>query len=113
MDSSFLTELQEITGSKEHLTLPQIFIDGKYVGGAEEIKSMHENGDLKRLIEGLPLDDYESGICGICLGHRFILCNYCDGSHKVYIDGKVGFKNCGECNKNGLILCPHCTCVVY
>ncbi|GAB2299329.1 hypothetical protein Dimus_033405 [Dionaea muscipula] len=111
MDSAFLDELHQITGCKrKSLSLPRVFIDGKYVGGAEEIRRLHETGDLRRLIEGLAVA--EPGICGVCGGHRFVLCECCDGSHKVFTD-KSGFKMCTECNLNGLIRCPACTSVFF
>ncbi|GAB4831972.1 hypothetical protein Ancab_005989 [Ancistrocladus abbreviatus] len=110
MDSGFLEELQQITGSKKNLTLPRVFLDGKYIGGAEEIRQLQESGDLKRMIEGLSLAE-EAGECGVCGGHGFVLCEWCNGSHKVYIE-KFGFKSCNECNVNGLIRCQACTTVV-
>ncbi|GMH04186.1 hypothetical protein Nepgr_006025 [Nepenthes gracilis] len=110
MDSAFLEELQKITGSKKNLTLPRVFIDGKYVGGADEIRRLHEIGELKRMIEGLALA--EPGVCGVCGGHRFVLCEWCNGSHKVYIE-KTGFKSCSDCNLNGLNRCSACTSVVF
>lgn len=108
MDSGFLTELQQILGqSHGKLTLPRVFIGGKYVGGAEEIKQLNEIGELKKLIEGLPAA--ERGVCDACGGYKFILCDECHGSHKLYLE-KGGFKSCTACNENGLIRCPSCSC---
>ncbi|EEF41479.1 glutaredoxin-1, grx1, putative [Ricinus communis] len=108
MDSKHLDELQEITGSKK-VTLPLVFIGGKFVGGAEEIKDMNENGDLKKMITGLPFVDSSnsSNNCDLCGGLRFILCEQCNGSHKIYTE-KYGFRSCNSCNVNGLIRCPLC-----
>ncbi|GMG98181.1 hypothetical protein Nepgr_000021 [Nepenthes gracilis] len=106
MDSRFMEELQTILGVTEKLTLPRVFIGGRYVGGAEELKHLHEIGELKKLVEGLPLED--PGMCETCGGYRFILCGECRGSHKIYAE-KVGFRSCGACNPNGLIRCP-CSC---
>jgi len=107
IDSSFLTELNRImdrTG-QTGLTLPRVFIAGKYIGGGEEIRSMHEIGELKKMLEDLPVVDPIE--CHVCAGHRFVLCNVCNGSRKVYND-KVGFKVCNVCNENGLRRCPSC-----
>jgi|UniRef100_A0A2N9J5H8 glutaredoxin domain-containing cysteine-rich protein 1 len=106
MDSVFLTELQQILGQNK-LTLPRVFIGGRYVGGAEEIRQLHESGELKKFVEGLPAA--EPGVCDACGGYRFILCDECHGSHKLYTE-KNGFKCCTECNENGLIRCPSCSC---
>ncbi|XVF05785.1 hypothetical protein REPUB_Repub05bG0202400 [Reevesia pubescens] len=106
MDSGFLNELQGILGQKK-LTLPRVFIGGRYMGGAEEIKQLHETGELKKFVEGLPAA--EPGTCDVCGGYRFILCNECNGSRKLYTE-KSGFKTCTDCNENGLIRCPSCSC---
>ncbi|XP_026439562.1 uncharacterized protein At5g39865-like [Papaver somniferum] len=109
MDGTFLEELKGIFGKK--LTLPRVFIGGRYIGGAEEIKQLHENGELKKIIEGYPV--LESGVCECCGGYRFLLCNQCDGSHKCYTENKGGggFRSCSSCNENGLIKCSYCSSV--
>ncbi|MBA0764076.1 hypothetical protein Gotri_013448, partial [Gossypium trilobum] len=53
MDSRFLNELRGILG-QSNLTLPRVFIGGRYMGGAEEIKQLHEIGELKKIVERLP-----------------------------------------------------------
>lgn len=106
MYSGFLTELQQILGQTK-LTLPRVFIGGRYIGGAEEVRQLHEVGELKKLVEGLPAA--EPGVCDTCGGYRFILCDECNGSHKLYSE-KGGFKTCTTCNENGLIMCPCCSC---
>ncbi|GMH33436.1 hypothetical protein BSKO_01270 [Bryopsis sp. KO-2023] len=32
-------------------TIPQVFVKGEFMGGADILKQMHENGDLKKLFE--------------------------------------------------------------
>lgn len=105
MDAQSLDELQGIIGCK-NLSLPMVFIGGRCVGGAEEIGRLHECGELKRLIQGLPVVDPRG--CDCCGGLRFVVCDECDGSHKVYMD-KRGFRTCVACNENGLIRCPSCS----
>ncbi|KAG4155928.1 hypothetical protein ERO13_D03G141300v2 [Gossypium hirsutum] len=105
MDSRFLDELKGILG-KSKLSLPRVFIGGRYLGGAEEIKQLHETGELKKLMEGLSAA--EPATCGVCGGYRFVLCDECNGSRKIYTE-KSGFKICTDCNENGLIRCPSCS----
>jgi len=31
--------------------VPQLFVDGKYIGGEKEIGLMHESGDLKKVLQ--------------------------------------------------------------
>ncbi|KAK3409824.1 hypothetical protein EUGRSUZ_J01906 [Eucalyptus grandis] len=111
MDSSFMAELQAILGcgggQKGKLALPRVFIGGRYVGGAEEVRQLNEIGELKKLVEGVPAA--EPGVCDACGGYRFVLCGECDGSHKLYSE-KSGFRSCTDCNENGLVKCPSCTC---
>ncbi|XVF46211.1 hypothetical protein PTKIN_Ptkin03bG0009100 [Pterospermum kingtungense] len=105
MDSRFLNELQGILGQRK-LTLPRVFIGGRYVGGAEEIKQLHEIGELKKIVEGLPAAEPDT--CHVCGGYRYVLCNQCNGSRKLYTE-KSGFKTCTACNENGLIRCTSCS----
>jgi len=37
-------------------TIPQIFIDGKFIGGCDIVKDLHASGELKKLVEaaGVP-----------------------------------------------------------
>ncbi|KAK7321372.1 hypothetical protein VNO77_31956 [Canavalia gladiata] len=108
MDSGLLVELDRIMG-RAGSTLPRVFIAGRYVGGAEEVKQMHEVGELKKILETLPEVDPHD--CHVCAGHRFILCDECNGSRKVFTEKKAGFKTCTVCNENGLVRCPSCLAV--
>ncbi|KAI3471652.1 hypothetical protein Pfo_028302 [Paulownia fortunei] len=71
MDRSYRTELQDALKGKA-VSLPQVFIKGKYIGGAEEIKQLNEAGELAKLLEGFPLIDLgfvceSCGMQGFCL----------------------------------------------
>ncbi|KAF2319158.1 hypothetical protein GH714_013636 [Hevea brasiliensis] len=105
IDSRYLDELQRITGSKK-VNLPVVFIGGKHIGGAKEIKEMNESGELRKLIGGLPFVENSSG-CNLCGGLRFVLCEQCNGSHEIYSE-KLGFRTCTSCNVNGMTMCGQC-----
>ncbi|XP_022146756.1 uncharacterized protein At5g39865-like isoform X2 [Momordica charantia] len=105
MDSRFVDEFHEAVGGR-NLSLPRVFVGGRYIGGAEEIRQLHESGELRMLIEGLP--EVKSSSCEVCGGIRFVVCEECDGSHKIYVE-KCGFRSCNSCNINGLIRCPSCS----
>lgn len=34
-------------------TIPQIFINGEFVGGCDILNEMHQKGELKKLLEGI------------------------------------------------------------
>ncbi|WOL16603.1 hypothetical protein Cni_G25391 [Canna indica] len=105
MDSRFLAELQTARGCRQPV-LPQVFLAGRCLGGADEIRRLHESGQLKALIEGAA--PAAGSACECCNGLRFVLCVACSGSHKRYSDKCGGFRSCGECNENGLVRCPDC-----
>ncbi|RRT59255.1 hypothetical protein B296_00025851, partial [Ensete ventricosum] len=50
-DSRSLAELQAALG-RHRPTLPQVFLAGRCLSGADEICRLHEAGELKALIEG-------------------------------------------------------------
>ncbi|KAF7819114.1 glutaredoxin family protein [Senna tora] len=104
MDSSYRKELQNIGGGKA-MSLPQIFIRGKHVGGAEEIKQLNESGELAKLLKGFPIKD-PGFVCEGCGDARFVPCPNCNGSRKVFEEEEGELRRCPHCNENGLIRCP-------
>lgn len=106
MDSTYRTELESALGGKA-LSLPHLFIGGKHIGGVDEIKQLHENGELERLLDGFPIQDC-GFVCKRCGDARFILCSNCHGSQKVFLEEEGRTKKCPDCNENGLVRCPGC-----
>lgn len=41
-------------------TFPQVFIKGEFVGGSDILLNMHQNGQLKELLEGINADNEKS-----------------------------------------------------
>ncbi|KAI5410839.1 uncharacterized protein At5g39865 [Lathyrus oleraceus] len=108
MDRAFRKELQCVMG-EENVSLPQVFIRGKYIGGADVIKHLFESGDLKRMLEGFP--KMKPGfVCESCGDARFVPCENCSGSRKIFDEDEGLLKRCLECNENGLTKCPSCSC---
>ncbi|KAK4776426.1 hypothetical protein SAY86_005114 [Trapa natans] len=106
MDSSLRKELEASLAGRA-LTLPQVFIRGKHVGGADEMKQLDEAGELVRLLDGFPTQD-PGLVCETCGGARFVPCSRCDGSRKVFDEHEDRLRRCLDCNENGLIRCPSC-----
>ncbi|KAG4983817.1 hypothetical protein AAZX31_10G184700 [Glycine max] len=104
MHKEFRDELWSSLEGK--LVPPRLFVKGRYIGGAEEVLSLHEQGKLRKIFEGVPMD-YSNGPCDACGGIRFVLCFKCNGSHKVMAENGES-NQCLQCNENGLILCPYC-----
>ena len=105
MHLEFGNELRKLMGGKV-VTLPTVFIKGKYIGGAEEALRLHEEGKMADLIVGIP-NGMAGKICDGCRGFRFVPCLRCSGSCKlVTMDNQ--FVRCPKCNENGLIQCHAC-----
>ncbi|XP_039173902.1 uncharacterized protein At3g28850 [Eucalyptus grandis] len=107
MDSRFVAEVQGILG-RRRLYLPCVLVGGRLLGGAEEVRKLHESGELRALVAGGASPAVGRGACGACGGLRYVVCERCSGSRKIYSD-KQGFKSCKACNVNGLIRCPSCS----
>ncbi|PAN08229.1 hypothetical protein PAHAL_1G396400 [Panicum hallii] len=116
MHAGFKDELHAALGSPPG-RLPQVFADGRHLGGAEEIRRMHEAGELSRALEACEMAPPPSaggkGIaldaCSGCGGVRFVPCEECSGSCKVFLEEVGTFRRCPECNENGLVRCPLCS----
>ncbi|KAL1828365.1 hypothetical protein DCAR_0207572 [Daucus carota subsp. sativus] len=127
MHSGFREELKELLGSNMGGGLPRVFIGKKYIGGAEEVRRMNEDGQLDEVLAGCEKVDDGDGrrhssvaVCEGCGDVRFIPCETCSGSCKIYYEAEeyeeevedeeaeFGFQRCPDCNENGLIRCPLC-----
>ncbi|XP_050234190.1 uncharacterized protein At5g39865 isoform X2 [Mercurialis annua] len=106
MDSAYKKELQNVLGEK-NVSLPQVFIRGNYVGGAEVIKLTFETGELAKVLDGFPRRE-PGFVCEMCGDVRFAPCGNCSGSRKVFDEDEGVPKRCLECNENGLIRCTNC-----
>lgn len=106
MDSSYRKELQGVLGEKG-MSLPHVFIKGRYIGGVEEIKQLNESGELAKLLEGFPVKHHGLA-CESCGDARFLPCPNCYGSRKVFEEDEGKLSRCPYCNENGLIRCSSC-----
>lgn len=123
MHPGFKEELKELLGGFIG-GLPKVFIGKKCVGGAMEIRRLHEDGELEKAVEGCEMVGGDVGGCEACGDIRFVPCETCSGSCKIYYEdecdntdyeeeeekeeGDYGFQRCPDCNENGLIRCPIC-----
>uniref|UniRef100_A0A0A8ZIP5 Uncharacterized protein n=1 Tax=Arundo donax TaxID=35708 RepID=A0A0A8ZIP5_ARUDO len=108
MDAALRRELQALLSARGRgFSLPQLLVGGRLVGGADEVRRLHESGELRRVLEGAPGQD-PAFVCGACGGFRFVPCPPCDGSRKVFVEAEGFARRCGHCNENGLVRCPNC-----
>lgn len=105
MHKGYRDELWKVSG-EERAVPPKLFIRGRLIGGADEVIGLHERGELRELLQGIPLDSSTSS-CTQCGNFRFVICSNCSGSCRVVADAEKRIK-CTECNENGLVKCPTC-----
>ncbi|KAE8683172.1 monoglyceride lipase-like [Hibiscus syriacus] len=84
MDAAYKKELQSVLKQKA-VSLPQVFIRGKYTGDADVINSMFEVGELAKILDGFPRRQ-PGFVCRGCGDARFVPCWNCSGSRKVLDD---------------------------
>ncbi|XP_037457349.1 uncharacterized protein At3g28850-like [Triticum dicoccoides] len=127
MHAGYKEELRDALGAGAPAAgtgvLPQVFVDGWHLGGAEEVRRMHESGELAEALEACEPGPGAAGggkdgpggfaaePCGGCGGARFVPCDVCSGSCKLFVedeDGAGAFRRCPDCNENGLLRCPIC-----
>lgn len=124
MDRGFKEELRELMKGKDDSVPPRVFVKGRYVGGAEEVMGIVEEGYFGELVHGLPKLKNKAGgyVCEGCGGIRFLPCFRCNGSCKLVKEAReiniLGPKKqqnnvlvvkCSDCNENGLVVCPICS----
>lgn len=131
MHLGFKEELKALLGDKFSTSpLPRVFFGESLVGGADEIREMHEEGRLEGMLleSGEVVEDGSigGGVCEACGDVRFVPCERCSGSCKIYYgdengyefddeneangfdESGCGFQRCPDCNENGLVRCPIC-----
>ncbi|KAK4710496.1 hypothetical protein R3W88_005009 [Solanum pinnatisectum] len=98
MHVGFNKELKELLpgeGYRGGVLLPRVFLGRKYIGGLEKVVESCES--------------VENGVCESCGDVRFVPCETCYGSCKIYYEAEYdeadecGFQRCTDCNENGLI----------
>ena len=67
MDRGFLTELAALLPEQQQrrcVALPQVFVGGRHLGGADEVRRLHEAGELRRVVAGAVAASLAT--CGRC-----------------------------------------------
>ncbi|KAG8376850.1 hypothetical protein BUALT_Bualt09G0106700 [Buddleja alternifolia] len=109
MHLEYRDELWRVLGGR--VVPPRLFIRGRFIGGADEVVGLHENGMLKNLLQGIPLISPSDGPCRGCGGMHFVMCGSCHGSRRVaQVGGQSNgsYVKCLDCNENGLVKCSVC-----
>ena len=86
MDAALRRELQALLAVRgRSFALPQLFIGGRLVGGADEVRQLNETGQLRRLLDGAAGQD-PAFVCDACGGVRFVPCTGCGGGRKAFVE---------------------------
>ncbi|CAN6476282.1 unnamed protein product [Victoria cruziana] len=105
----FKEELKSLLRTTAAVVPPRLFIKGRFIGGAQEVLGLHEQGKLVGLLQGMPVNSRPARVCHGCAGVRFVLCTECSGSCKLASSETREMKiRCPSCNENGLVRCPIC-----
>ncbi|XP_035626431.1 glutaredoxin domain-containing cysteine-rich protein 1-like isoform X2 [Oncorhynchus keta] len=93
-------------------SLPVVFIDGHYLGGAEKILDMNESGELQDRLAKIERVQHPH-TCQTCGGFAFVPCPMCHGSklsvfRNCFTESFKALK-CTWCNENGLQPCSSCS----
>ncbi|CAN6287395.1 unnamed protein product [Urochloa humidicola] len=95
---------------------PRLFVDGRYLGGADEVVALHERSQLRPVLRRAPRRGAGEGPCAVCGGAWFVVCGGCSGCHWLHDAGGAtataaagGRVACSACNENGLVPCPLCS----
>uniref|UniRef100_A0A3Q3W0W4 Glutaredoxin domain-containing protein n=1 Tax=Mola mola TaxID=94237 RepID=A0A3Q3W0W4_MOLML len=113
LDCEYGKELEErCKRVGEPPSLPVVFIDGHYLGGAEKILGMNESGELQDLLTKIERVQLPQ-MCQTCGDFAFIPCPMCHGSkmsvfRNCFTDSFKALK-CTSCNENGLQQCVSCS----
>ncbi|XP_044062186.1 glutaredoxin domain-containing cysteine-rich protein 1 isoform X2 [Siniperca chuatsi] len=113
LDCEYGKELEErCKRVGEPLSLPVVFTDGHYLGGAEKILGMNESGELQDLLTKIERVQ-QPQTCQTCGGFAFVPCPMCHGSkmsvfRNCFTDSFKALK-CTSCNENGLQPCVSCS----
>lgn len=94
-----------------HVSVPHVFLEGQYLGDAEQIERLNECGELRRLLQ-----PYRRACqvtpCDTCGGFRLLPCLMCNGSKKSVHRNDFTLEfvalKCSSCDESGLVKCLDC-----
>ncbi|XP_001602602.2 glutaredoxin domain-containing cysteine-rich protein CG12206-like [Nasonia vitripennis] len=110
MSTESQTELRDRIGCAA-IEVPQLFIDGQYIGDAHTVERLNESGELRQMLKPYKSLDACS-TCQMCGGYRLLPCPVCNGSkkseHRNEFTAEFIALKCMNCDEVGLVRCPNC-----
>ncbi|EDX11828.1 GD19557 [Drosophila simulans] len=91
--------------------VPQLYVEGQYIGDAETVERLNESGELRQLLK--PYKSMASTYtCQTCGGYRLLPCPSCNGSkksvHRNHFTAEFVALKCMNCDEVGLVKCHNC-----
>ncbi|OXU26100.1 hypothetical protein TSAR_010479 [Trichomalopsis sarcophagae] len=110
MSTESQTELRDRIGCAA-IEVPQLFIDGQYIGDAHTVERLNESGELRQMLK--PYKSLDAcNTCQMCGGYRLLPCPVCNGSkkseHRNEFTAEFIALKCMNCDEVGLVRCPNC-----
>lgn len=94
-----------------NVSVPHVFLEGQYLGDAEQIERLNECGELRRLLQPYRRACQVSP-CDTCGGFRLLPCSVCNGSKKSVHRNDFTLEfvalKCSSCDESGLVRCGEC-----
>ncbi|XP_075545054.1 glutaredoxin domain-containing cysteine-rich protein CG31559-like [Dermacentor variabilis] len=111
MNRTHQKELMDRTGLR-HVVVPQLFVEGHHLGGAETVERLNETGQLRQMLKPYKKSSV-GGTCTMCGGYQYLPCPVCGGSkksaqHRHRFSSSVIFLRCLNCDEGGLVRCQLC-----
>lgn len=111
MNRTFQKEIMERTGMP-HVVVPQLFVEGQYLGGAQVVERLNETGELRKMLKPYKKTSV-GGTCPMCGGYQYLPCPVCGGSkksaqHRHRFSSSIIYLRCLNCDEGGLVRCEMC-----
>ncbi|KAG5666308.1 hypothetical protein PVAND_017859 [Polypedilum vanderplanki] len=95
----------------DDIDVPQLFVDGHYIGNADQVERLNETGELRVMLKSYKsLDSLVT--CNICQGYKMLPCPSCCGSkksiHRNNFTAEFIALKCVNCDEVGLVKCYNC-----
>ncbi|XP_049878673.1 glutaredoxin domain-containing cysteine-rich protein CG31559-like [Pectinophora gossypiella] len=111
MSMEYQDEIRERMKS-DQILVPQLFVDGHYVGDADMVEKLNESGELRKMLKPYKSPD-ACNTCQVCGGFRLLPCRICNGSkkslHRNHFTAEFVALKCMNCDEVGLVRCEACS----
>lgn len=110
MSTEYQNEIKNRMQSDDIL-VPQLFVDGQHIGGADQVERLNETGELRQMLK-IYKSIGSSFTCPVCGGYRLLPCPSCKGSkksvHRNHFTTEFVALKCMNCDEVGLVKCYNC-----